>query len=616
MKLPAWVAATVATGLLLSALPGTLAQAAPPVDPDPVATVAPSDGSDPASSAQPTEAATTATAAGAKAAPAKLSWKLKFTQAGQSTKVQVAVDPSVLGKATNVKVTATMKYGRKTTRSVTCSKSLSTLVDGAFSCDLKDYGKWSLSATFYKGKKKVRTNSAVSVKVVADEYIIAPLSGTLPGTMFTTSLWGEDSIRGTGENRIPVIARLTRAHQWNWKKLPDGVHAVPYLTAKQTATNTTFNNYKSPGIKPIKDYIKDLRKLNKNSVFHLYVNDYTAHLVHNLLYANKIPQTNYTITFLSDGGYSYNQFAKTYGGKNPEATHAKLVDQWNKAKAKAYKSGKAYLKGRQARAAIYSWVGAEPEAKWWLGRPALLNPLGTTGTFAHAAQTSPNVVAVNLGNKLKALQAQGDQAVREFKSVYRFNDAYFADAKKSGKKVMLFLGTTLVNNVEQSFADYSGYTVKAYGKKYAYYYKGHPASPTENYPAKQKELKKWGITDVQASVPAELILFFNPEISMSGYPSTTFDSVPRINPDMAEGLFGMGKHGMNAENTVRYTDIIKWYMTPKPASGPISKLPGDFVVEFSDKVAAEKGYDIAMWGSKKQSITRYKLVDGTYTKVS
>ena len=44
-------------------------------------------------------------------------------------------------------------------------------------------------------------------------------------------------------------------------------------------------------------------------------------------------------------------------------------------------------------------------------------------------------------------------------------------------------------------------------------------------------------------------------------------------------------------------------------------LPGDFVVEFSDAVVADKGYNIAMWSSSAKTITYYKLVDGAYQKV-
>lgn len=592
MKRPIWVAAALAAGLLLSPLPATVAAANPAVANPAVA---------PAPAAQP-----------APAAAPRPNWKLTYEQVGQTTSVAVAVDPSIAAGATKLTLTATMNYGKTTTRKVTCTQPLPAPEGEDSTCDLKDYGKWSVTARFYKGKKKVRTNKPVSLGVVADEYIIAPLSGTLPGTMFTTSLWGENSIRGAGESQIPVIVRLTRAHQWDWGKLPAGVHAVPYLTKKQAAKRTTMNSYKAAAIAPIKAYLKDLRKLNKDSVFHLYVNDYTTHLVHNLLYANKIPEDRYTITFLSDGAFSYAQFAKIYAGADPAATHQKLVRQWETAKAKAYRNGKAYLSGTKGRQSFYAALQAEPSARWWLTRPALLNPKAETGTFAHAAQTNPQVVAVNVGTKLKELQGSGAQAVQEFKGVYKFNDAYFADAIKAKKRVMLFLGTR-VDGVEQNFADYAGFAVKHYGKKYGYYYKGHPATPTEAYPAKQKELKKLGLIDVQASVPAELILFFNPDIAMSGYPSTTWASVPDINPEIAEGLFSVAKA---APKDAYYDGIVKWYMTPKPPTGPASKLPGDFLVEFSDPVAAEKGYDIAMWGSAKKTITYYKLVDGSYTKVT
>ena len=55
-----------------------------------------------------------------------------------------------------------------------------------------------------------------------------------------------------------------------------------------------------------------------------------------------------------------------------------------------------------------------------------------------------------------------------------------------------------------------------YGDRYLYYYKGHPATPTELSTAKQDELKRLEMTDVDASIAAELILFFNPGIDVAG----------------------------------------------------------------------------------------------------
>ena len=81
--------------------------------------------------------------------------------------------------------------------------------------------------------------------------------------------------------------------------------------------------------------------------------------------------------------------------------------------------------------------------------------------------------------------------------------------------------------------------MKYYGDTYEYYYKGHPGTPTILYPSKQEQLERLGITDVDSSIPAELILFFFPNIYMCGYDSTTFQSVE--SEEMACGMFNMKK---------------------------------------------------------------------------
>ncbi len=86
---------------------------------------------------------------------------------------------------------------------------------------------------------------------------------------------------------------------------------------------------------------------------------------------------------------------------------------------------------------------------------------------------------------------------------------------------------------EQNFDDYANLTEVIYGDDYLYYYKGHPNTPTGMYPQKQEQLDRLGITDVDSSVAAELILFFNPEIGLSGYGSSTYNSA---SADAAGGL--------------------------------------------------------------------------------
>jgi hypothetical protein len=545
-------------------------------------------------------------------------WRVSFTQLDETTKVTVSLTDvsSLAGNwATDLVLTAKLKYGSETTRTLTLTKKLSTIdPGGSFTWDLRDYGKWMITGEFRKGRTTVKPLATVKLGVTASEYVIAPITATMPVTMLTTSLWGAGSLRGTDQS-IPVIVQMTRAGQWDWTKLPEGVHTLPYLS-KKDGTARTGSTYLRGHLNPMKDYLKDLVSLNPDSVIHLYVNDVETRMVQTLLYANKIPAANYTLTLLSDGGFSYRRFATTYTTADPTATHTKLVDEWNAAKAYAYLTGRVIptMTTDVARNYVWAAIKSEPSARWWLTRPSLLIPATANSltSFATAASTDSQVVSVAINTKLSAIKAAGDEALAEFKALYKFDDAYFAKSIASGKKVMMFLGTRLAS--ELSFADYAAFTMKYYATAYDYYYKGHPATPTQFYPDKVAQLKALKIEDVDSSVPAELILFFNPTLYMSGYPSTTYISVS--DPDMTKGLFGLTKAQGLASTTPSYS-IMKWFMAPKSAySGAIAALPGDFVVEFADAVAADEGYDIAMWNSAKKSIAYYKLVDGTYQEVA
>lgn len=544
-------------------------------------------------------------------------WGISFAQPDNSTKVTVSVaDLSSLAGtwASDLALTAQLKYGTKTMRTITLTKKLSSIgAEGTFTWDLKDYGKWTITGTFRKGKSTVKSLASVKFGVTASDYVIAPLTGTMPVTMLTTSLWGTTSVRGA-DHSTPVIAQFSRAGQWDWSKLPDGVYELPYLSQKD-ATKRVSGDYLNAHLQPMKDYINDLRALNPDSVFHLYVNDVHARMVHSLLYASKLPEANYTITLLSDGGFSYQKFSSTYASATPSATQTALATAWQQAKDYAYRTGKVSptMTLSAAQAGIWAAVKSEPSARWWLTRPSLLTSPGDGNAFAATVIADPQVVTVSINNQLNAIKAAGDASLAEFKALYKFNDAYFAASTASGKKVMMFLGTRLAN--ELSFPDYAAFTMKYYGSKsYDYYYKGHPATPTPFYPDKIAQLKMLKIQDIDSSVPAELILFFNPTIYMSGYPSTTYLSVS--DPEMAKGLFGLTKAQGLASTSPSYS-IMKWFMAPKTSySGAIAALPGDFVVEFSDAVVADKGYNLAMWSSAAKSITYYKLVDGAYQKVA
>jgi hypothetical protein len=543
-------------------------------------------------------------------------WGISYAQVGQGTQVTATIAADSLAAwATKVTVTARLSYRSTVTRQVRFTQELAGLNGDSFTFDVGDYGKWSVTAAFYKGSTKVRTRPAASVVVDADQYVIAPLTGTMPVTMFSTSLWGPNPVQGATDP-APVIVQLQRAKQWDWDKLPAGVHANPYATRAQYTTVRYLN--RASELAPMKAYIKDLRALNSDSVFHLYVNDYHLQMVQALLYANRIPQDRYTITLLSDGTFSYARFSTVYGGATPENEHQKLVASWTRARDYAYRYGelKPGMTAGVARDCLYAAVDSEPSAQWWLTRPALLSSPGDQNAFGtKAAANTAKVKTVSLNGNLTAIKNAGPEVVAQFKDLFKFNDAYFAKSVANGKKVMMFLGTDNTKEddpatSQDDFAEYARFTMKYYGSAYDYYYKGHPRTPTGLSPTKQAQLARLGITDVDSSVPAELILFFNPNIYMSGYDSTTYLSVS--DPDMAKGLFRITK--ANADPT-KFKDIA-WFMTPKAVHpDAVKALPGDFVIEFADKIATVKGYDLALWDADAATITYYKLVEGVYTKV-
>lgn len=161
---------------------------------------------------------------------------------------------------------------------------------------------------------------------------------------------------------------------------------------------------------------------------------------------------------------------------------------------------------------------------------------------------------------LTALTAKGEVVENEFKNLYHFSETMFEDADKNGKQVMMFLGTRVTG--EADFEDYARFCMLYYGDEYEYYYKGHPATPTDMYPEKQNQLNSLGVHDVESSIAAELILYFYPNISMSGYDSTTFMSASE---EMACCLFNKTldaaynvTNGCDYKNTIDFCISKLW----------------------------------------------------------
>lgn len=553
---------------------------------------------------------------------------MTLTNERNTTDVVIELPEGEAGKelresADTVHLRATMSYRGKVTREIDQRISLKDFTDDYYILDFKNFGKFTVELSTEKNGAIVRKLPKRTVGVTADSYVLAPVSATLPVAMFSLNLWGKDSVRAIG----PVIAMFERPNAYDWNALPGptaeehGVYALPYLTERENAFqpggfDEAAQQFRDR-IDVFADYVRDLRELDPSSDFHLYSVDMFPNMVQKVIYANRIPQDQYTINLMTDGAYSYVKFADLYQGSNPRGTHERLLREWKEMKEHAYANGRVDAKAsEQWSTADYLWalVDSEPNAHWWLARPKLLSTSGDGNAFATQVQKSPKVRGVNISQLLSANIKPSKEATEQFKALYNFNDGYFSAAEREGKDVLLLLGTIHPN--EQGFEDYARFTKSYYGDRYAYYYKGHPATPTEMSVPKQEQLKRLGMDDVDASIAAELILFFNPGIDIAGYQSSTFESTQ---PGRSKGVFNYTKGEAMAKADSPYRDLDFWIVPIDRAWDQLKRLcPGGhscYQVEFSDEIAAREGYTHALWDATDSVIVYYKKQGDRFEKV-
>lgn len=443
-----------------------------------------------------------------------------LSQVGETTKVTLNIpqveDIKRLGIADSVKVSGFMSYGGKVTRSVSSTIAFGDLGSSSSEIDFSDYGPFDVTLQYLKNGNIVHEDHQ-SIGISASEYNLAPLSASFPVVLYSLSFW--DINTSSAGTTIPSIVMLDRPGAYNWNSLPSGMYGLPYLTHEENASNSSYQAFA--------DYVAALYKINPKAKFNLYINDITCSLIHRMIYANKIPTGQYSIRLLSDGSATYVFTNEAFDVKDPDSKQAELIALWNAAKNKEYETGEvsmSYSDYHDHWDSMYAVLSIEPGTQWWMTRTNLFTS-GDDNAFANKIASDPNVKKMNVSSMLTSLQNRGEDTVQAFKALYNFNDGYFDAATQQGKKVMMLLGTYVT--YEQNFDDYANLTEVIYGDDYLYYYKGHPNTPTGMYPQKQEQLDRLGITDVDSSVAAELILFFNPEIGLSGYGSSTYNSGQR-----------------------------------------------------------------------------------------
>ncbi|MDE6889299.1 MAG: leucine-rich repeat domain-containing protein [Eubacterium sp.] len=505
--------------------------------------------------------------------------------------------------ADTISLTAQMRYADTVRRQV--SQTIE-LVDGTdvYQAELENFGKHYVTLTYKGGGKTIAVSKEAVVGIAAQEYNIAYLNATFPVVLFTLSLWENENCitKGAQGNPIPTFCVFERAYSWDWEKLPENVHRLPYaddICYEGRNSNNWLENRKNAAA-----YIKELYEISPDARFHLYtVDNYPEHIPM-LLDANQIPKSQYDVVLLSDGVGTYSIFNRVFQDDADGSKYRGLCTKWEECGRKSAKEGKyAAIEDGEWGLQEYASVAAkEDNVYWWVAR--------TNGTFQiENAQLLEQVVSTcTVKSVSKMLEDMKDIGkTEELKALYHFNNEMFTDARTSNKSVMLFLGTDA--SVEQGFEDYAHLMMNYYGNRFQYYYKAHPGTPTALYPDKISQLEKLGITDVDSSIPAELVLFFFPDIYMCGYPSSTYLSVET--EKMACGLFGKTKE---EAKQLEYWRMMDFFAAPvdiqHPKYGSFCKEQGHpyYALEFNDT----SKYDCAIYDAVIDRLTFYKKVGNGY----
>lgn len=520
-----------------------------------------------------------------------------------------------------VTVTATMSYGDKVMQKETMQGDLKDLVTGSLKLEVPFYGKYSVKAEFKKAGvvKRVSTTTAA---VISDSYNIVAMNATTP--VLITSLKAWDISKDADGKAIPTIVSLSRAKQYNWDALPENLYTNPYLTE----TENISAGWRAVKLKAMAAYVADLYELNPDSKFTFYVNDYNLKIsLPQLYYENMLPKENCSVRIVTDGSASYNIFTSVYGGTNAQATHDALVEDFKTVRQKIYDGETVdYEKLKYGDMCNYAYaiLDVERDAQWWVVRKSTDTFNIPDETFRAKVIADGRVTSNYINNLLASVQSNGHEEA--FKALYNFDDTAFQATRAKGKKIMMILGTSKAGETTAPVADYARFVVQYYGDDFEYYYKGHPGWISESDPMRVKELDSLGLQILDSSIAAELFIFYNPDIYISGYQSSTFQNAKvtdeSVNNEHFAGLFNTTKEEGHQGGVAVYGPNMDFFLSDLSIKTSLAddKLNGliDTLGIKADRLFLAEfqfgTYAYAIWDSTTATIYFLdKEEDGSYT---
>ena len=244
---------------------------------------------------------------------------------------------------------------------------------------------------------------------------------------------------------------------------------------------------------------------------------------------------------------------------------------------------------------VYIILKEEKNTFWWLTK--------IKGIFApnnpealHELLNNKNILEKDTKNLFISL---GDEQKEIIKNLFSLNSNYFEEAYKKNKSIMVVVGTN--SNLEGNLVDYCITTELYYKDDYIYYYKAHPETPIENDKAKIERLKKINITYVDSNIPLEMIMYYNPNISCSGYYSSSFIEVDK---KKLKALFEQYKKEDEYFNKFDY--FCQYIKKDEKKYGKYLKENNDgTVLEINKKKLIEFKYDFGIYLKNNKTIEYY-----------
>ncbi len=519
----------------------------------------------------------------------------------------IAVDFSEEDDIESIEIVVTHDGEEVSKTTITSEEELATKTAEVYAY----YGRQKVTVTINKIDGTIATKTE-EVCVSASEYNIAPISGSMPVLLFTLSLFQED---GGVNNDVPTFVWLDRSGAWDWDYLPENVYPLPTATEEEYLT---ANVNRSLMYNKTNAYIKELASINENSVFNLYLNDYDTDQFLYMIVANGILERS-TCTYLSDGAFSYSMINNVFNVENATEKFEQMVEEYETTKNQVIERGYYSwdsgfeVNGNALRSYLLVIANVEENVTWVFPRLRTDHILIDQDTTDFVKNTiidttngtvyGPGIEEISITTILTQIQADEDK-VNELKLLYKFNDDMFSEAYENGKKVMMLLGSWVT--LESDFEEYTAITKLLYGDEFVYYYKGHPNTPTDIYPEKVEQLEALGLIDLESTINAELILFFFPDIYMSGYTSTTFGSIE--NEEMACIFWGATKAQALATSN-QNADLFDYYASKLSADDKTyGALLTDsdhtyFLIETNDSLNVS--FEFAIYDSTCGTITYY-----------